>query len=429
MDEEGGLITDKVARERGMTIPYQGINHYRVALNSNVLLNGGQLKSTFAFQNNIRKEFEESAEEPGLHLDLASYTYDIKYSFPSKGQWEPTIGLQGMYQQNVNKGDEYLIPDYNSNNVGFFGYLKRNFEKGAVNFGLRYDYKKVNGRELYDEDGNMVFTSFQNQFSNVSGSIGLSYEFTKDLIFRANAGSGFRAPNIAEMGANGRHEGTFRYEIGNPDLKQETSLQFDLGLTYTSANITMGINAYSNRIYNYIYAGNFNGETLPFTDEEGLSTTLPVYRFVQTNADLLGAEASVDFHLVKAIHFENTFSYVKGTNRASHSPLPFIPAASLSNELRFEPEIKGIHDGFIRFGLNHAFKQGRFDTFETRTDGYTLIEAGIGGAFKVKQGKINVWLSGQNLSNKLYFNHLSRYKPVGIYNPGRNISFGVNIPI
>ncbi len=428
IDEDGDIVDNSDAKTRKLGLPYQHINHYRAALNSNVLLGGGQLKSTFAFQKNIRKEFEESKDEPGLHLDLNSFTYDLKYSFSNKGSWEPTIGLQGMAQQNSNLGDEYLIPDYTSNNIGVFGYLKRNFNKGAVNFGLRYDYKNVNGKDL-SEGGEKVFSAFENKFSNVSGSVGLAYELAKNLVFRANAGSGFRAPNIAELGANGRHEGTFRYEIGNSNLKQETSLQFDLGLEYTGEKVTFGLNAYNNRIYDYIYPGYFNNETTPFTDEGGLTTVLPVYRFVQTDANLIGGEASVDFHLVKAIHFENTFSYVKGTNLANELPLPFIPAASLNNELRFEPTIKGTEDSFVKIGLSNVFNQNRSDSFETQTNGYSLIDAGVGTAFKVKNGKIKVWITGQNLGDKLYYNHLSRYKPVGIYNQGRNVSFGVSVPL
>lgn len=423
LDEDGNVISKADATSRKLGLPYQNINHYRAALNSNILLAGGQLKSTFAFQKNIRKEFEESMDEPGLNLNLSSYTYDLKYSFGNKGNWEPTIGIQGMHQKNVNLGDEYLIPDYVSDNVGIFAYLKRNFAKGAINAGLRYDYKNMDGADLIDAEGEPIFTAFNNRFSNVSGSIGFALAITKDLNLKGNAGSGFRAPNIAELGANGKHEGTFRYEIGNSNLKQETSLQFDLGLTYDAGHVSLGLNAYHNRIYNYIYLGNFNNETI------GTTEVLPVYRFVQTNADLVGGEASVDFHFIEALHFENTFAYVKGTNRANNSALPFIPAASLNNELRFEPTIKGLKDSFIKFGLTNVFKQDRFDNFETQTNGYTLIDAGIGTSLKVKKGKINVWLTGQNLGNKLYYNHLSRYKLAGIYNAGRNVSMGISLPL
>lgn len=429
LDEEGNVISNSEAQKRKLNLPFQNINHYRAALNSNILLGGGQLKTTLAFQRNVRKEFEESATEPGLYLNLNSYTYDVKYSFANNGVWEPTIGVQGMHQTNANNGDEFLIPDYTSDNIGAFAYLKRNFAKGAINAGIRYDHKNIDGRDLIDADGNQVFTAFNNKFSNVSGSVGFAFEIAKNLNLKGNAGSGFRAPNIAELGANGRHEGTFRYEKGNSNLKQETSLQFDLGLEYNAEKVTLGLNAYSNKIYNYIYPGNFNNETINFQEEDGSTTVLPLYRYVQTNATLMGGEASVDFHLIKALHFENTFAYVKGTNNATKAPLPFIPAASLNNELRFEPQIKGLSDSYIKIGLTNVFKQDRFDSFETETNGYTLIDAGIGTAVKVKKGKINLWVTGQNLTDKLYFNHLSRYKPAGIYNPGRNLSFGISVPL
>ena len=428
LDGNSNVISNSDARTRKLELPFQNINHYRAALNSNILIDGGQLKTTLAFQRNIRKEFADSKDEPGLHLGLNSYTYDVKYSFANAGVWEPTIGVQGMHQTNTNTGVEFLIPDYVSDNIGAFAYLKRNFKNGALNAGVRYDYKNIDGKDLFD-NGNQVFTAFNNNFSNISGSFGFAFELAKNLNLKGNVGSGFRAPNIAELGANGKHEGTFRYEIGNSALKQETSLQFDLGMEYNAEKVTVGLNAYSNRIYNYIYPGNFSNETIPYVEADGTTSILPVYRYVQTDASLIGGEASVDFHLVKALHFENTFAYVRAENLADNSALPFIPAASLNSELRFEPTIKGLNNSFIKIGLNNVFKQNRFDNFETETDGYTLFDAGIGTSLKTKKGKVNFWVTGQNLTNKLYFNHQSRYKPAGIYNAGRNVSFGISVPL
>lgn len=432
-DEDGNVISNADARKRVLNLPFQSIHHYRAALNSNILIGSGQFKSTLAFQRNIRQEFEETKDEPGLNLGLNSYTYDLKYSFANNKIWEPTIGIQGMYQTNRNSGEEFLVPDYNSHNIGAFAYLKRNFNNGAINAGVRYDYKNIDGKELLEEHGDHhhgIFNAFNNSFSNLTGSLGFAFDVAENLNLKGNIGSGFRAPNIAELGANGVHHGTFRYEIGNSNLKQETSLQFDLGLTYQAENVTLGLNAYSNKIYNYIYLSNLNGETIDAEDHHsGVTETYPVYRFLQTGATLIGGEASIDFHLVKALHFENTFAYVKGTNDATNSPLPFIPAASLNNEIRFEPNLKGLDDTFIKVGLTNVFRQDRIDAFETETNGYTLFDAGVGTSIKTKKGKLNVWITGQNLTNKLYYNHLSRYKLANIYNPGRNISFGVSIPI
>src|SRR5690606_39051981 len=49
-------------KERSLENPYQNITHYRAALNSNILLGHGQLKSTFGFQRNLRSEFENHGE-------------------------------------------------------------------------------------------------------------------------------------------------------------------------------------------------------------------------------------------------------------------------------------------------------------------------------------------------------------------------------
>ena len=54
----------------------------------------------------------------------------------------------------------------------------------------------------------------------------------------------FRAPNIAELGSNGVHEGTFRYEYGDNDLKSETSLQFDGGVEVNYEHFNFGINGF-----------------------------------------------------------------------------------------------------------------------------------------------------------------------------------------
>lgn len=431
-DHDGNFVSREEAKKREIHVPFQKINHYRATLNSNILVGGGQLKTVFGFQRNLRNEYEEDEDEVALGLALNSFTYDLKYSLPSKNGWEPTFGVQGMYQENKNGGHEFLIPDYSGNNIGAFVYLKKNFTGGAVNAGIRYDYRKVKGFEMHEDHGNHshhIFEDFENDFSNISGSLGLAYELSNNLVFKGNLGSGFRAPNIAELGSNGVHHGTFRYERGNANLKQETSFQIDAGLEYSGENITLGLNAYNNKIYNYIFASNINGETITVRDHHGHLETMPLFSYTQTDATLVGAEAHVDFHFIEALHFENSFSVVRGKNDKTGASLPFIPAATINNEVRFEPNIKGLASSFIKVGLNNVFAQNKVDQYELATDSYTLLEAGLGLGVNTKAGKINFWVTGQNLTNKKYFNHLSRYKPVGIFNPGRTVTAGVSIPL
>ena len=83
------------------------------------------------------------------------------------------------------------------------------------------------------------------------------------------------------------------------------------------------LGGFANYINNYIYYSTA-GETLLIDDRD-----YPVYNFVQDKAFLRGVEASLTLHPVSWIHFENSFSYTRATNRTTKESLPFIPAAAL----------------------------------------------------------------------------------------------------
>ena len=59
------------------------------------------------------------------------------------------------------------------------------------------------------------FEAFSRRFPGISASLGAVRQLGNHFTFRANVARGFRAPNLAELGSNGEHEGTFRYELFN----------------------------------------------------------------------------------------------------------------------------------------------------------------------------------------------------------------------
>jgi len=78
---------------------------------------------------------------------------------------------------------------------------------------------------------------------------------------KANVSRGFRAPNIAEIGANGVHPGTGFFQIGGGgDFKPEFSFQQDLGLEYTSSYLGVTMSVFNNNISNYIYNQRLTGK-------------------------------------------------------------------------------------------------------------------------------------------------------------------------
>ena len=429
VQEDNSPFTNKDYTNRTLDFPRQDIRHFKAVLNNNFLFGNGNLKADLAFQRNQRRELD--GPDPTLFFDLRTYSADLKYYIHETNGWQPVFGLSLENGQSENKGVEYLVPAYDTYGIGGFAYVKKNWETSTLSLGARYDYRKNDGKQLF-ENGEEKFVGFNNKFSNVSGAAGFTHQFNEKLNFKANAGSAFRAPNPAELGSNGVHEGTFRYEVGTATLKPEQSFQVDAALEYDDKLVSASASIYNNYIHNFIYASN-NGE---LTTVDG--NDFPVYRYGQVNANLYGTEASLTIHPIPLIHFENTFSYVHAQNESLGKPLSFIPAASLRNELRLEPKFKNTTDTYLSVGINSAFKQSRIDDeFETPTSGYTLLNAGIGATFKLGNQPVKLSVAANNLLDQKYYNALSRFKPgrfdqtqpnLGVYNSGRNITFGLYVP-
>lgn len=443
-------------------VPKQEISHLELASNNNFIIGQSRLTATIGYQQNERKELADPFDPKLAELDffLQTASYDLKYFFPEYNGWEISLGSGGMLQNNTNKGIEFLIPEYRIFDAGFFTFAKRKFGRLNLSGGARIDFRNLKADGLWlDEQGVPVegqlaqsiekFIEFDRQYSNVSASIGGSYSFTPHLIAKVNVSRGFRAPNMSELASNGRHEGTYRYELGNPELKAETSLQTDAGFLYNSEHVSIEIDLFNNRINHFIFPEKLNsifgGDSI-----SDVSDPAPTFKYVQGNANLLGGEVLLDIHPhpYDWIHFENSFSLVRGIqlNRPdSMQNLPFVPAPRFTSGLRADIKKAGKYFRNISSGinLNYTFKQpDAYEAFgtETITPGYLLLDAGISAQITDASGQQLFSLSLQvtNILNKAYQDHLSRlkYAPenplthrTGIYNMGRNLSLRLMIPI
>ena len=406
-------------------LPFQEIKHYKAVLDNSFNLPKGWLKAIIGYQQNRRQEFEESEDEYELFFKLHTVTYDVRYLSQEFSGWKVAGGVNGMWQQSQNLGEESLIPEYKLFDIGGYATLSKSLGKWTLNGGLRFDNRHLN---FHSRD-----------FSGLSGSIGAVCNISEHFNLRLNMARGFRAPNMSELGSDGVHEGTLRYELGNPDLKPEYSWQADLGLDFTSQYISAQVALFANHIENYIFA-----KRIDLVMEEGLRT----YEYTQGDARLLGFEAGIDFHPIHCIHFENTFSFVDA--QQLHQPeetkyLPMTPAPRWTSELKYELTHHGhfvLNNAYAALGLecnlaqNHYYKA---DNTETRTPSYTLLSLSIGSDLNIHKRKVaEISVTAENLLNRAYQNHLSRQKYTdvnnvtgqqGVFNMGRNIVFKLLIPI
>jgi iron complex outermembrane recepter protein len=465
------IVTNSELNSYSIATLHQHVQHYKLYSSNNFILGEGKLRLILGYQQNIRREFShpEYPDIAGLYLTLNTFTYDARYSLPEYKGWEATIGINGMYQNNTNKGTEFIIPDYNLFDFGPFVFVKKTFEKLDISGGIRFDERIFNNDAMYtgtnpqngfnmqvsSSDGaDQPFYKFNHTFSGISGSIGATYEISKEFSVKSNIARGFRAPNIAEISANGIHPGTLIYQIGNTSIKPEFSLQEDLGVSFTSSHVVGRIEVFNNNILNYI----FNQKLLNTGGQDSVIVKgNQTFKYHQTEAQLYGWEASLDIHPhpLDWLHFENFISVIYGLNKGGNGInvtdnskyLPFIPPLHTSSELRanIKKKFRNLSSLYLKMGMEYFANQNRVysaDNTETPTPGYILYNAGVGADITNSRGKVlvNINILGNNITDIAYQSHLSRLKYFeeypnnpsgrnGIYNMGRNISFKITVPL
>lgn len=397
--------------------PYQDLTNHIFSSKSTLFFEKSRLEFNLGYIYNDRKEFEEEhdddadkdehdeaheGEHPALYMKLKTANYDVKYHLPIYGKFETIVGIQGMNQVNSNYGEETLIPDATTNDFGVLAMSHIHFEKLDMQLGVRYDNRNI------DVESGLI-----RNFNSFNGAFGVKTNLLKNITARLNLATGFRAPNLAELTSNGIHHGTNRYEIGNNDLNNEQNFQTDLALEYKNEHIEVFVNGFYNHVNDYIY----------LSPDGSIINNAPVYDYIQDNAALYGGEVGLHIHPhpLDWLHFESSFETVTGKQNNGNY-LPLIPANNLRNTIRVELDSKKITQSYVFLTLQSTFNQKNVNMFETQTVGYNLLSAGVGGHISVFNNDLSISLTGTNLTNKKYINHLSRLKPDGIWNIGRNLS-------
>jgi len=449
---EEAIATNADFKSLTPEIPFQHIRHFKVTSDNNFHLGKSSLDLTVGYQHNQRQEFgnPDDVNTPDAWFDLQTVNYAARFHLPYSGNWKTTIGVNGMSQTNKNKADEVLIPDYSLFDVGGFVYTQYHKDKLTLSGGARFDTRHVNGKSMIVDD-EPKFSAFSQNFSNISGSAGLSYEASQAVTLKFNLARGFRAPNLAELASNGAHEGTNRYEIGDNNLKSETSLQVDGGVELSFEHVSFEASLFYNHIKDFIFYEKIRNhagqDSILISPEDG--SELQVFRFAQKDANLYGTEVSMDIHPhpLDWLHFKNAFSYTRAQFTEAidgTKNIPFVPAARLFSELAVNLFSKGktLRNLYISAESDYTFAQNHpftgYNT-ETATGSYWLINTGIGADIASK-GKtlFSLHLAANNIGDVAYQNHLSRLKYTdvnnvtgrqGVYNMGRNFSFKINVPL
>lgn len=443
---------------RNVEFPYQNVNHFKVLIESTLRFHPNSLKFSFGFQNNHRQEWslfhthygnsQQPPEiDPNLELDFNLSTFDaqVKYQHQFSRKNKLNIGVQSQSQKNSIKGYNFLLPEFTRYNLA--AYITNEWEinpKWNLNYGIRFDHTQIEIRPFYDnylyeflsENGHSEQEAndfaqrsqhLEKSLNNINGSAGILFQPNSNLDVNLNLGSSFRVPTAIELASNGIHHGSFRHEQGNPNLDTEQGWTSDLKISYHPQGWNFELNPYFYYFSNYI-----------FLQPSGVFSPLPhggqIYKYSQSEAMLTGAELKIEKKFWERWNAFASVEYLYNRQITSSSstdyPLPFSPPMVFFTEWSYEL-IK--NKGFVKSlvisaDAKIASKQDRIAQNEEITDGYTIFGAGIQSELDFNGFRANLMLTGDNLTNEKYFNHMSFYRALEIPEMGRNIQLIVRIP-
>ena len=414
---EDAIFTTSI--QRNFVLPFQTIDNHNLSFENIIYTGNSKLNLTLGYTNNYRKEFEDDDNNQALGLKLNTYSYNLKWYSPIyKERFDFVIGSQGMAQSNLNNGEEVLIPDANTTDLGVFILGNFKFDKIQFQAGIRADFREIDTKEMITDDGN--FPALKKSYNGLTFSGGTVYKLKKTK-FRANISSGFRAPNTTELLSNGVHHGTNRYIKGETNLTNENATQIDFSFDYQDEHLSFSINPFYNTIQNYIF----------LSPTEAVIDNSTVFEYLQTNAFLYGGELGFHYHPHKIhwLHLESNLSTVITEDKNGNS-LPLIPQTKLNSTVSVEISHKGkiqIKKVFIQ--SIYKFKQNKTGLFETATNDYNLINVGMNLEISTKNYPLEIVTGIKNIFNTKYIDHLSRFKTLEISNQGINFYIGIKVKL
>jgi iron complex outermembrane recepter protein len=346
-----------------------------------------------SYNDYIAREFEFESDENVTELESIAtnknFNYRASFNHRRYGKFSGSFGLSGFTRDYESVGEEAPAPHTKQHSFAVFGLERVDFERIGFQFGGRLEQ---NG---YNPEGNFR----RRNFVGFSGSAGLRAPLWTNGSFIANYQHSFRAPALEELYNNGPHPGILVFDIGNPDLNSEQGDGIDLSLRHNTDRVRFEGSVYYYNLRNFVYTA-FTGTTDP-------DSNLPIVNYSQAKSRFVGAEASLESRVAPTLWFNGKVDYVRAELTELNKPLPRIPPlrGTLGLDWRyksfsFRPEVILVN------------RQDRVFDNETPTAGHGLFNVNASYAFATRRLAHILSLSGQNLTDKLYRNHLSFIKAI-----------------
>jgi iron complex outermembrane receptor protein len=353
-----------------------GLDQFRADFKGDVFLGEGafeRLKLRVGYSNYTHTEFE--GEEVGTTFDSTSVEARAELVQNAEGVLRGSSGVQYQHRDFLAVGAEAYIPPNLTDQFALF--TLQEFGAGPVQIeaAARGEFTKVKAQTL----------GLERDYDTFSGALGLAYSGIAGVRIGINGSRAERAPSAEELFADGPHVATQAFEVGDPDLDTESAWGLEAYARGDIGGGTFSLTAYRQWFGDYIY--------LDATGAE--ADDLPVFQYLQQDADFWGVEAELTYPLVETgslrLLTDLSASYVEA-ELADGSAVPRIPPLSLLGALEAQT------DAFdVRGEVQWFAEQDRIATFETPTDDFALVNALVAWRPLRDNRNVTVQLAADNI--------------------------------
>ncbi|MCU0378067.1 MAG: TonB-dependent receptor [Bacteroidales bacterium] len=317
------------------------------------------------------------------------------------------------------------------NSFAAYGGYKYNLsEKYSLSTGIRYNFVSLNSEIADNSFYNFPFTEIKVANSAVTGALGFVYRPDKKTDVTLNFSTGFRAPNLDDMGK------VFESAPGvvvvpNPDLKPEYLYNIDAGVSGEAGNFIHGEATF---FFSYLDDAMvrqeflFNGQpTVIYKDEVS-----NVYALVNAGyAIIYGTQLKVEMKPHSTIRIKSMLNLTSGYDD-QNEPLRHVPPIFGATHLTYEKgfikaDFYALYNGSVPYDKLAPAEKDKAYMYATDENGnpwspgwFTL---NLKSSFNVAN-RLDLTVGIENILDV-------RYRPYssGIVSPGRNFIFSARIRI
>ena len=388
------------------------------------------------FGSDIRSHRTEEVSVLSANLDFEQERgnrHDLFYGLEALFNTVSSSGTDKDRQTGISVPAPSRYPDGSTWNsfAGYFSYRYKANEKLAILSGVRYNQILVNA--TFDT----TFYAFPSTEADINtgaltGSVGAAYRPLEDMQINLNLGTGFRAPNIDDIGK------VFDSEPGavvipNPDLKPEYAYNIDLGIAKAfKEKIRVDLTGFYSLLRDALVRRNY---TLNGQDSVLYEGELSQVQAIQNAASayVYGIQTGVEVKLPMGFGALARFNYMVGKEELDdgslaplrHAPPWFASAHLTYTRDRFKADFFGNFNGEVSNANLAPSEQGKDYLYAADPNGDPYSPSWYTLNLKFMYQTLDFIALTAGVENILN----TRYRPYssGISAPGRNFIVAVRV--